>query len=135
MIQHQTLGRKPILLLVRPVLHLFFPLKASTNQTQARVLNSLHITNSNVDITAYATEMAQRMELAQSATEPEVLGTVRDVPELGCHPNSTPIQSSSGPIRTSTPTPRDQSTMGAYLSLNRSSEVLVPHRLSSLSYN
>ena len=91
----------------------FPPLKASTNQTQARVLNSPHSMDSNVDVTAYATEMAQRMKAAQCATGPEVLGTVRDEAELGCSPKSTLRIQSSDQIRKSTPTPPDQSILGA----------------------
>ena len=89
----------------------FPPLRASTSQTLAKVLNSPHSTDSNVDVTAHATEMAPRMELAQTSTEPETQEVVKEEPEMDCPWNETATQSSCGQIRTSTPVPLDQSTL------------------------
>ena len=47
----------------------FPPIKASSSRTQVRATDSPFRTDSNVDVTTYASEIVQRMEGAQSSEE------------------------------------------------------------------
>ena len=114
----------------------FPPIRAVLSQTTPMAVDSPFSNESNIDVTTYADEMVQRMEISQgligddlarhdeegpfTAQVPAVQATIQD-PEF---------------VRSNTPNPSNQpgTTVVSFPSSNHPSQLCRGHKLTSLSY-
>ena len=91
-----------------PSPHPFPPIRTFLGQAQQLTADSPFSNESNVDVTAYADEMVQRMEVSQGLTDTNPASPTEEEPSPAQDPvvpdvDHVPIQ-----VRTSTPTPLEQ---------------------------
>ena len=87
----------------------FPPTRISFNLAQQMAANSPFSTDSNVDVTAYANEVVQRMEEAQGLTETESPNPVRDETVTAQGQGAQEMNQPPELVRASTPISLDQS--------------------------
>ena len=90
----------------------FHPTRNLFSQVQAAV-DSLFSTDSNVDVTAYATEMVQRMEAARTASEDIISQTATVSPKTTGNADDLTPSPPTDPRRTSTPKSGTQHPSGS----------------------
>ena len=111
----------------------FPPIRAVLSQTLQMVADSLFTNESNIDVTAYADEVVQRMEASQGLTGTDQANLTEGEPPTAQSQNAQSMNQASGFVRASTPTPLEQTrTEVVSLSLLESSLSVVPQSQTDL---
>ena len=111
----------------------FPPIRAVLSQTLQMVADSPFSNESNIDVTAYADEVVQRMEASQGLTGTDQANLTEGEPPTAQSQNAQSMNQASGFVRASTPTPLEQNrTEVVSLSLLESSLSVVPQSQTDL---
>ena len=86
----------------------FPPIRTFLSQVQQLTADSPFSNESNVDVTAYADEMVQRMEVSQGLTDTDPASPTEEEPSPAQGPVVQDVGRDSIQVRTSTPTPLEQ---------------------------
>ena len=86
----------------------FPPIRTFLSQAQQLTADSPFSNESNVDVTAYADEMVQRMEVSQGLTDTNPAGPREEEPSPAQGPVVPDVGHVHIQVRTSTPTPSEQ---------------------------
>ena len=87
----------------------FPPIRTFLGQAQQLTADSPFSNESNVDVTAYADEMVQRMEVSQGLTDTDPASPTEEEPSPAQDPVDPDVGHVPIQVRTSTPTPFEQS--------------------------
>ena len=111
----------------------FPPIRAVLSQTPQMVADSPFSNESNIDVTAYADEVVQRMKASQELTGTDFTNLTERGPSTAQSQNAQGMNQASGFVRASTPTPLEQTrTEVVSLSLLESSLSVVPQPQTDL---
>ena len=111
----------------------FPPIRAVLSQTLEMVADSPFSNESNIDVTAYADEVVQRMEASQGLTGTDQGNLTEGEPPTAQGQNALSMNQASEFVRASTPTPLEQTrTEVVSLSLLESSLSVVPQSQTDL---